>query len=652
MTQGNFGEDKCCNDIESVEYFLSDDLINSKKYNKLDMHDFQRIKDKNVIFYLKNLVKYISKDLISLFDANINFAISCKIIPLNNKDSYTDYLESDFRFDDAINFKECWSQEKRQSPSLYILCNRDHEIKDILNKILDSDTSSTTFAESGESLRKNGRYNEAIKAFDKAIGLCPSNSWAFERKGATLRELSLYEESIASLNRALEIDSRNAWTHAELGESLRLNGRLEEAIKEFDLAISIQPKLGWAFERKGATLRDLQKINESIDSLNHAIELDPENAWIFAELAESLYKNGNRKEALEALKTAINMNLEKSSIFEKLGIVLRNLGNNSGSISALEKALEIEPNNAKTLVEYSESLRLCGRDVKALDVVNKALSIDSNFSLAKETKAAICNELNSCEYALKLINEVLDEENKSPNTINLKARKIKALILNNSALYENAILTINDVIKIEKENYWSLIIKGWILENLNKFEDALVSYNIALDLKDKFDIERIKCCAYVGCGNSYYSLYLCEGKQRTDYLNKSLENYEKGLNLLQTQKDNIDGYTLSRIGWCLFRLRNYEEAERLFIDAFSLHPERIESHFSLGLNLICRNRLDLALDEYRKGIELARKKSDRARRKGLKSMAIRYLDETLAYDNELKENESVKEIISLLEDLV
>jgi len=96
-------------------------------------------------------------------------------------------------------------------------------------------------------------------------------------------------------------------------------------------------------------------------------------------------------------------------------------------------------------------------------------------------------------------------------------------------------------------------------------------------------------------------------------------------------------------------LGDYEEAERLFIDALSIHPERIESQFCLGLTLICRKKFDLALNEYCKGIELARNKSDQARRNGLRSMAMRYLDETLADNDVLKENKTVKEIIHLLE---
>ncbi|MDD2754504.1 MAG: tetratricopeptide repeat protein [Methanothrix sp.] len=654
MTEEDLQKDKSIFEVGNLQSFLSRDkyqkclcefipsVINALGSKKIDYKDIILNLNPNMACVQSNdfqdIYGYIN-DRACTFINNI----SIDKIPIekkcNDENKCLIMNISPLELKSCSKVKTEWINKSCYLP-IFVLHIRNEE----LNKILESETNSITFAETGESLRKKGCYNEAIKAFDKAIAFDSTYAWAFERKGAALRDLSLYEDSIAALNKALEIDPKNAWTHVELGESLRINGQPEKAIEEFDNAISINPDLGWAFERKGATLRDIGNYYDSIGCLKHAIELDPENAWIYAELGESLHKNGKREEALEAFDLAINMDLKKAWVFERLGVLLNNLGRYNRASDALKKSLEIEPQNVQTLVELSESLRYSGHVIEALQVVNHALSISPKFLWAKASKAAIWNELNCCENALKLINEVLMNDNRY-----LYAKKIKALILNNSARYDEALTTIEEVITIEKERYWSLVIKGWIQENLGKFEEALETYEIAIHLENKFDIDRIKCCAYLGSGNSCYVMHLRSDKNKNDYQNRSIENYEKALELLKAQIDNIDAYTLSRMGWCQFRLGNYDEAERLFIDALSLHPERIESQFFMVLTLICRGKYDLALDECNSGIKLATTESDPTRCRGLLSMSLRYLNETLEDHVELKENKVVKAITQQLE---
>src|SRR5271157_1465361 len=58
----------------------------------------------------------------------------------------------------------------------------------------------------GNDLTKSGEFHEAIKAYDKAIGIDPNNSDAWNGKGFALNKLNQYNEALKASNKAIEIN--------------------------------------------------------------------------------------------------------------------------------------------------------------------------------------------------------------------------------------------------------------------------------------------------------------------------------------------------------------------------------------------------------------------------------------------------------------
>ena len=66
-------------------------------------------------------------------------------------------------------------------------------------------TKNNAFAylEQGKELARQGRYEDAIKCFNKTIRLQPDNTAAYIRKASALTELGIYQKAMKYYDKAI-----------------------------------------------------------------------------------------------------------------------------------------------------------------------------------------------------------------------------------------------------------------------------------------------------------------------------------------------------------------------------------------------------------------------------------------------------------------
>lgn len=93
----------------------------------------------------------------------------------------------------------------------------------------------------GYILRKQCKFDDAIKKFDYAIDLLPSDSFSYSGKGNILKLQKKYAEAILNLNKAIELNSENVGAKMDLKEiSIILEPRKDPNASY--LRLSKQPK--------------------------------------------------------------------------------------------------------------------------------------------------------------------------------------------------------------------------------------------------------------------------------------------------------------------------------------------------------------------------------------------------------------------------
>jgi len=115
----------------------------------------------------------------------------------------------------------------------------------------------------GIALRKLGKYDEAIKAYDRAIDLDPKYASAWNNKGIALDELGKYDEAIKAYDKAIDLDPKYTSAWYNKGIALDELGKYDEAIKAYDRAIDLDPKDALAWHNKGVALKRLGRTKEA-----------------------------------------------------------------------------------------------------------------------------------------------------------------------------------------------------------------------------------------------------------------------------------------------------------------------------------------------------------------------------------------------------
>jgi CHAT domain-containing protein/Flp pilus assembly protein TadD len=178
----------------------------------------------------------------------------------------------------------------------------------------------------GISLRNLGRYEEAIESYDRAISFQHDLQEAWNGRGNSLGNLGRYEEAIKSYDRAIffKYDLHEAWNNR--GNSLGNLGRYEEAIESYDRAISFKYDLHEAWSNRGSALDDLGRYEEAIESYDWAISFKPDLHEAWYNRGVSLANLGRYEKAIESYDRAVSLKHDKHEAWSGRGLSLENLG--------------------------------------------------------------------------------------------------------------------------------------------------------------------------------------------------------------------------------------------------------------------------------------------------------------------------------------
>lgn len=270
------------------------------------------------------------------------------------------------------------------------------------------ENTAESWYKKGRDLGRNGSYEEAVFAYNRAIELEPNNATFYTALVPNLNMLafttnnqSRRNESLEAIDKALEIDPKNPIAWEQKGSMLYYQTkRYHESLEAYDKAIenisSYSPDnqlnqtefLSYTWTSKSISLWQLIRYNESLEAVDKAVQIDPAgnyDAWAFkGELLASLGRYNESLQAFEgaaATETARSQPEIKSLPWAAEGYVLMQMGRyeeadriyqkiiglnftSEGSERRLANAWRGRGNALAKLGRYNESIRAFDRAIE------------------------------------------------------------------------------------------------------------------------------------------------------------------------------------------------------------------------------------------------------------------------------------------------
>lgn len=204
---------------------------------------------------------------------------------------------------------------------------------------------SAIYVGRGDRHRAEGRFDEAIAEYTKAIEEGSRVAGAYAVRGEVYRRLGKLDEAIADLRKAVEIDPAFLWGVVQLGQAYQDKGLHKLAMATFDRAVALDPKSAFAHGVRGVVYRAQAQYSKAIVDLGHAISLDPQYPGAYDDLAR-LYltcedpKERDPKEGLRLARKAVELK-EDHYYLDTLACAYAENGDLKKAIEVQQKAIDL-----------------------------------------------------------------------------------------------------------------------------------------------------------------------------------------------------------------------------------------------------------------------------------------------------------------------
>lgn len=386
-----------------------------------------------------------------------------------------------------------------KSSALIDLGNGNDNILGSMDRIYKNEREVQALFDKGQEAMRNGRFNEAIDYFERAIGINPVISAPRLSLGGIFAKMGKKEEALKSLNIATELDPNVVFAWVVKGGFLGQIGKFKEALNCFDEALRINPFDKMALNGRDLVIKELSKIDD-----DYKTEQKPYEVWL--EKGHDLVKRGEFEEALKCYEEGIKLNTTSTDLWLDSGLALIQLKRFNEALNKFEKALELNEDSYEAWTYKGNALGGLQKLEDSLVCYDNALGINPKYELALFNKAASLVNLKRFEEAIDSFDELLEINPDYPQakelrekvfqqkhlkkiSEDLKSRPKEAVDLSNKGIelmrqgrLNEALEYFDKTLAIDPNFADILSMKGMVLQHMGRLNEALECYSKAIDL--------------------------------------------------------------------------------------------------------------------------------------------------------------------------
>jgi tetratricopeptide (TPR) repeat protein len=165
--------------------------------------------------------------------------------------------------------------------------------------------SADYWYQKGLILSSQGKYSEAVQAFDHALQLNPDNPDYWNDKGLALASSKHWNEALVAFDTALSKDPNYIYGHLNKCYAYNSLNRYSDALIECNASIAIYPHEASAWNNLGQAYQGLGNDEEAINAYNRSLEINPYFITAWGNKGEALLKQGKKDDAINVLKKGL-----------------------------------------------------------------------------------------------------------------------------------------------------------------------------------------------------------------------------------------------------------------------------------------------------------------------------------------------------------
>lgn len=157
----------------------------------------------------------------------------------------------------------------------------------------------------GNSLAKEGRYDEAIARYNEAFAIEPDTDFALYGIAVVYGDLGRHAEAVEAFRKYIAKNPYSAQAYYSLGNTYFEMGKADTAIMAFEAAVRLEPYYAEAYFNMGAVRHGQGDIRGAIDAYESATRAAPTLWRAWNNLGVALLAAGRRDDGAAALERAL-----------------------------------------------------------------------------------------------------------------------------------------------------------------------------------------------------------------------------------------------------------------------------------------------------------------------------------------------------------
>lgn len=195
----------------------------------------------------------------------------------------------------------------------------------------------------GIEYHKQGKFDEAIIEYDKAIKINPGLAVVYLDRGLSYAQKGDYAKAVLDFDKAISLAPKFSKAYGALGNLYNRQGNYDLAIDNFSNAIELDPMDMYSYRGRGSAYGHAKKHDLAIADYTKMIEINANDAAAYLNRGTAHVYMGNYDQAIEDFTSAIKIDPEAVLAYNNRGWAYNKKGNFIKAIADFNQAIALYP---------------------------------------------------------------------------------------------------------------------------------------------------------------------------------------------------------------------------------------------------------------------------------------------------------------------